>query len=291
MALLTIPPLLWAGNAVVGRWAAPLVSPMTLNLLRWTLAFVLLLPLASHVLQRSSPLWPQWRRFAFLSLFSIGGYNALLYLALTTTTPINATLVGASMPVWMLLIGRMLFGQTIAPRQLLGAGLSIAGVVLVLCRGQWDLLLRLHWVAGDLYVLLATAAWSYYSWLLVRPTPESAPLRSRWAPFLMAQIVFGLLWSAAFAGGEWMLTPAHIEWGWPLVCALLFIAAGPAIIAYAAWGAGVARAGPAVAGFFVNLTPLFTALLSLAFLGEAPQWFHGVAFVLLVAGIVLSSRR
>lgn len=291
VALLTIPPLLWAGNAVVGRWVAPLVSPMTLNLLRWALAFVLLLPLAGSVLHRHSPLWPQWRRFAFLGLFSIGGYNALLYLALTTTTPLNATLVGASMPVWMLLIGRAVFGQTIAPRQLLGAGLSIAGVVLVLCRGQWDLLLRLHWVAGDLYVLLATAAWSYYSWLLVRPTPESAPLRSRWAPFLMAQIVFGLLWSAAFAGGEWMLTPAHIEWGWPLVCALLFIAAGPAIIAYAAWGAGVARAGPAVAGFFVNLTPLFTALLSLAFLGEAPQWFHGVAFVLLVAGIVLSSRR
>ena len=164
-------------------------------------------------------------------------------------------------------------------------------MVLVLCRGQWELLAQLHWVAGDLYVLLATAAWSYYSWLLVRPTPESAPLRSHWATFLMAQVVFGLLWSAAFAGGEWMLTPAHIAWGWPVVSALLFIAAGPAVIAYAAWGAGVARAGPAVAGFFVNLTPLFTALLSLAFLGEAPQWFHGVAFVLLVAGIVLSSRR
>ena len=291
VALLIIPPLLWSGNAVVGRWVAPLVSPMTLNLLRWALAFVLLLPLAGSVLHRHSPLWAQWRRFAFLSLFSIGGYNALLYLALTTTTPINATLVGASMPVWMLLIGRVRFGQRIAPRQLLGAVLSIAGVVLVLCRGQWDLLLRLRWVAGDLYVLLASAGWAYYSWLLVRPTPESAPLRSHWATFLMAQIVFGLLWSAAFAGGEWVLTPAHIEWGWPLAGALFFIAAGPAIIAYAAWGAGVARAGPAAAGFFINLTPLFTALLSLAFLGEAPQWFHGLAFVLLVAGIVLSSRR
>ena len=291
VTLLTIPPLLWAGNAVVGRWAAPLISPMTLNLLRWALAGVLLLPLAGHILQRSSPLWPQWRRFALLSLFSIGGYNALLYLALTTTTPINATLVGASMPVWMLLIGRVVFGQTISPRQLLGAAVSVAGVVLVLCRGQWELLARLHWVAGDLYVLLATAAWSYYSWLLVRPAPQLVALRGHWATFLMAQIVFGLLWSATFATGEWLLTPAHIEWGWPLAAALLFIAVGPAVIAYASWGAGVARAGPAVAGFFVNLTPLFTALLSLAFLGEAPQWFHGLAFVLLVAGIVLSSRR
>lgn len=289
--LLTLAPLLWSGNAVVGRWVAPMVSPMTLNLLRWALAFMLLLPLAGHVLRRNSPMWAQWRRFAFLSLFSIGGYNALLYLALTTSTPINVTLVGASLPVWMLLIGRVVFRQTVAPRQLLGAALSIVGVVLVLCRGQWELLTRLHWVVGDLYVLAASAAWAYYSWLLVRPAPELAPLRSHWATFLMAQVVFGLLWSVAFAGGEWAFTPAHLQWSWPLGAALLFIAVGPAVTAYAAWGAGVARAGPAVAGFFINLIPLFTALLSSAFLGEGPQWFHGLAFILLVGGIVLSSRR
>ena len=44
--LLTLPPLLWAGNAVVGRVIASMASPMTLNLLRWSLAFLLLLPLA-----------------------------------------------------------------------------------------------------------------------------------------------------------------------------------------------------------------------------------------------------
>jgi drug/metabolite transporter (DMT)-like permease len=75
------------------------------------------------------------------------------------------------------------------------------------------------------------------------------------------------------------------------VGALAFIAVGPAVIAYGSWGAGVARAGPAVAGFFINLTPLFTALLSSAFLGETPQAFHAIAFVLIVSGIVLSSRR
>lgn len=289
--LLTIPPLLWAGNAVVGRMVGPLVSPMTLNLLRWALAFLLLLPWASSILRGHSPLWAQWRRFAFLSLFSIGGYNALLYLALTTSTPINVTLVGASMPVWMLLIGRVVFHQTISPRQLIGSVLSIAGVVLVLCRGQWGLLQSLQWVRGDLYVLLASVGWAYYSWLLAHPSPESAGLRSHWATFLLAQIVFGLLWSTAFAGAEWALTPAHIDWGWPLATALLFIAVGPAVIAYAAWGAGVARAGPAAAGFFINLTPLFTALLSSAFLGDTPQWFHALAFVLIVSGIVLSSRN
>ncbi|MES2949455.1 MAG: DMT family transporter [Pseudomonadota bacterium] len=291
VALLMLPPMLWAGNAVVGRVISPLISPMTLNLLRWTLAFLLLLPLAGSVLRRDSPLWKQWRRFTFLALLSTSGYNALLYLALNTSTPINVTLVGASTPVWMLLIGRFFFGTPVSGRQLVGAVLSIGGVVLVLCRGQWELLLGLHLVAGDLYVLLASIGWAYYSWMLAHPTPESASLRADWAAFLLGQIVFGLGWSLLFAGAEWTVTDARLQWSWPLAGALLFIALGPAVLAYRAWGAGVARAGPAAAGFFINLTPLFTALLSSAFLGEAPQLFHALAFVLIVSGIVLSSHK
>jgi drug/metabolite transporter (DMT)-like permease len=224
-------------------------------------------------------------------LFSIGGYNALLYMALKTSTPINVTLVGASIPVWMLLIGRIFFGVSITPRQLLGAVLSIGGVLLVLARGRWELLLDMRLVSGDLYILLASICWAYYSWLLVHPTPESAPLRAHWATFLLGQVTFGLGWSAAFTGAEWALTPAHIDWSWMFISALAFIAIGPAIIAYGSWGMGVARAGPAVAGFFINLTPLFTAVLSAVFLGEAPQIFHAIAFVLIVSGIVMSSRR
>lgn len=289
--LLTVPPLLWAGNAVVGRLVSELVSPMTLNFLRWMLAFTLLLPLAGKVLRPGSLLWPNWRRFLLLGLLSVGGYNALLYLALNTSTPINVTLVGSSTPVWMLLIGRWFFGVTISRRQWLGAALSISGVMLVLCRGQLALLLQVRLVPGDVYVLLASAAWAYYSWMLAHPTTEPPAIRTDWSAFLLAQMAFGLVWSALFASGEWALAKGHVHWGWPLVAALAFIAVGPALIAYRAWGAGVARAGPAAAGFFSNLTPLFTALLSSAFLGETPHLYHMLAFALIVGGIIVSSRR
>ena len=289
--LLTVPPLMWAGNAVVGRLVSPMASPMTLNFLRWALAFAMLAPVAAGVLRRNSPLWRHWRRFSLLGLLSVGAYNALLYLALNTSTPINVTLVGSSTPVWMLLIGRCLFGVVISRRQLLGAALSISGVMLVLCRGQLELLLQVRLVPGDLYVLMASASWAYYSWMLARPTTEPPGIRANWSAFLLAQMAFGLAWSALFAGGEWAAGQAHIRWGWPLMAALIFIALGPALIAYRAWGAGVARAGPAAAGFFSNLTPLFTALLSSAFLGETPKLYHVLAFTLIVGGIVVSSRR
>ncbi|MCM2345260.1 MAG: DMT family transporter [Acidovorax soli] len=290
VALLVTAPLLWAGNAVVGRLVHDLVPPITLNFLRWVLALALLLPLTHRVLRKSSPLWPHWRRFTVLGLLGVGLYNALQYLALQTSTPINVTLVGSSMPVWMLAVGALFFGAAVTRRQLAGAALSMTGVVTVLSRGEWSQLLALRLVAGDLFMLLATISWSFYSWMLVR-TREPASLRDDWAAFLTGQMVFGLAWSGALASAEWATGRTHIEWGWPLAAALLFIALGPALLAYRSWGIGVQRAGPAVAGFFSNLTPLFAALLSAAFLGEAPSAYHAAAFALIVGGIVVSSRR
>jgi drug/metabolite transporter (DMT)-like permease len=289
--LLTLPPMLWAANAVAGRLIAGMVSPMTLNLLRWAIAFVLLLPLAAPVLSPRSALWPSWQRFMGLSFLSIGGYNALLYLALNTSTPINVTLVGSSTPVWMLLIGRLFFGSRISRRQWLGAAMSILGVMLVLSRGQLETLLQVRLVPGDIYILLASAAWAYYSWMLAHPTTEPSAIRSNWSAFLMAQIALGLIWSSLSAAGEWALGLGRFTPSWPLAAALLFIAIGPALLAYRSWGAGVSRAGPNVAGFFINLIPLFTAVLSGIFLGEAPHSYHALAFVLIAGGIVVSSRR
>ena len=85
--------------------------------------------------------------------------------------------------------------------------------------------------------------------------------------------------------------PQHIAWSWGVVAALAFVATGPAILAYRSWALGVQRVGPTIAGFFSNLTPLFAAVLSAAFLGELPHLYHGAAFVLIVGGILVSSRK
>ncbi|KQP21122.1 DMT family transporter [Pseudorhodoferax sp. Leaf265] len=290
VALLTLPPLMWASNAIVGRLVAGMIPPVLLNFLRWVLVFALLLPLAAAVLRRGSGLWEHRRGLLLLGLLSVGCYNALQYLALQTSTPINVTLVGSSLPVWMLAIG-LLFGAPVSHRQLLGAALSVAGVLVVLARGELQQLLHLRLVPGDLYMLAATLAWAAYSWLLTRPG-YPASLRAHWAGFLMAQVVFGLPWAGAFALGEalWM-GPVATAWGWPLAGALLYIALGPSLTAYLCWGAGVRRVGPSTAGFFANLTPLFAVLLSGLVLREPPRLYHGLAFALIVGGIVVSSRR
>ena len=290
-ALLLVPPLMWAGNATVGRLVHELISPMTLNFLRWVLAFVLLLPLAYPVLKAKSPLWPLWKRYGLLGFLGVGSYNSLQYLALKTSTPINVTLVASSTPVFMLGLGALFFQQRIRMRQLIGAVLSIAGVLLVLCRGDVQALAQVELVMGDVFVLMATAAWAWYSWLLAQPK-DPPEVRSNWAYFLMAQMAFGLVWSGAFTTAEWLGPDGGVMvWGWPLAAALVYVAVGPALLAYRCWGLGVQQVGPSVAGFFANLTPLFAAIMSTWVLGDMPQMYHAAAFVLIVGGIVVSSKK
>lgn len=291
LILLVVPPLLWAGNAVVGRMVVDLVPPMTLNLLRWVLAFLLLLPLAPWVLGKNSPMWGQWRRYALLGLLGVGSYNALQYLALHTSTPLNVTLVASTLPLMMLVLGQLFFSSPVSRAQLGGVLLSMGGVMVVLTAGDWRQLVHWRFVPGDMLMLLATLLWAWYSWMLLPRAGDSTRVRDSWAALLLAQVVWGVGWSSLFAAGEWVLHPGPIQWGLPLVAALIFIAVGPAVIAYRCWGLGVQRAGPAMAGIFFNLAPVFAAILSALFLGDWPRPYHGLAFALIAAGILVSQRR
>jgi drug/metabolite transporter (DMT)-like permease len=295
--MLTVPPLLWAGNAVVGRLMVGYVPPLALNAMRWLLALVLLAPLGWRVFgtaENRRRIAERWPYLALLALAGVGTYNALQYMALHTSTPLNVTLIAASSPLWMMLIGALAYGARPQGRQLGAAALSLLGVLVVLTRGDVGAVRELHFLRGDLLMLAATAAWAMYSWMLARP-PASMQGEARppwnWAELLMIQIAFGSLWGVAAAGAEHAVAPQDWQFTPWLPLVLLYVAVGPSLICYRLWALGVAQAGPPVAALFSNLTPLFAALLQALLIGEWPQPFHAAAFALIVAGIVLSSRR
>ena len=296
IVLMSLPPLLWAGNAVVGRLAVGNVPSQALNTLRWSLAGLLLLPLGWRVLASAAArarIWSRWRYLMLLAMVGVASYNALQYLALTTTTATNATLIAASGPVWMLLIGRLRYGVHARALQWAGSLLSLFGVLIVVARGDMRTLTQVQLVPGDLLMMLAVFVWSIYSWMLARP-PESMQGARRpdwnWAEFLLLQVLFGVGWTWLTAGVEQAIAPQAIQWSPWVVLLVVYVAVGPSIIAYRAWGIGVAEAGPTLAAFFANLAPLFAAGLSAALLGEPPHLYHGLAFVLVLAGIAVSSR-
>jgi len=292
ISYLLIATALWAGNAIAGRVlvASGAVSPITLSAVRWGLAALLLLPFGWGVFKPKSALWKNKKRFLLLGLFGVGSYNVLLYLALQTSTAINVTLIGASMPIWMLFIGAVFYHVKPSLLQLIGAVVSLIGVAIVLTRGDLSTLVSMQMVVGDLLIMLATILWGFYSWMLSQPG-KSTERDWPWADFLMAQVFVGLLWTGFFDGFEIAAGYAHFDLNLWTGSLILFVAIGPSLIAYRCWGLGVNGAGPTVAAFFANFIPLFTALLSAAMLGEPPQLFHGLAFALIVSGIIVSSKK
>ncbi len=299
LAHLLLPPMMWAGNAVLGHLMVDTLPPVAMNAWRWLIVAVLLMPWAWRSLINSTgAIRAHWVYLGIIGVLGVGSYNALQYLALHTSTPLNVTLIGTSVPVWMMLVGALLYGVRPLRRQLASAALSLAGVAVVLSRGHLAALGELRLVPGDLLMLLAVMTWAVYSWLLARPPrtmtePDGLPAWT-WAELLCVQMAVGLLWTGGSAGLEAVLTPdaaSHWHLSPALLAVLAYIAIGPSILAYRLWGLGVAEAGPAMAAIFANLTPLFAALLSAALLGQGPQGYHALAFALIVGGIAVASPR
>lgn len=285
--LLTFPPLAWAGNAIVGRLAAGTVPPITLNLVRWIIAGLLLAPYAWRgVVAHRAALWRHAGMLIAMGVLSIASYNAFQYLALTTSTPINVTLIGASTPLFLLIIGACFFRERLRTWHLAGALLCLVGVTFVLMRGEPARLAQLAFVAGDLFMLAATIAWSIYTWLLRKHRPD-LPLQV----LLFAQIATGVAASLPLAAWEIGTLAQPLQWSSKVGWILLYVGTVPSLLAYFAWDRAIARAGAQLPVFFITLTPLFAAVLSTLLLGDAPHWYHAAGLVCIGAGIWLAQRR
>src|SRR6187401_1651757 len=107
--LLSITSLCWAGNAIVGRLAAGHIAPVTLSFLRWSLAFLIILPFAwKHLKQDWDAIRARLGIMVILSVTGIGAFNTLQYWALEHTQALHTLLLQSAGPpfvaVWSLLL-------------------------------------------------------------------------------------------------------------------------------------------------------------------------------------------
>ncbi len=284
--LLVLPPLFWAGNAVVGRALVGDFPPLALSFWRWALAFAILAPFAARSIRaHRDTIRSHWQVLAVLSFLGVACYNSLQYLALQTSGAVNATLIGASGPVAGLLIGAAFYQTRVTHRQWIGAALSVAGVLWVITRGDPANLLGFRFAMGDLIMLVATVLWSFYTWMLRRQRPP-LPMTA----FLAVQIGLGALMILPVFLIELAVTQRVPEATATNVAALLYVAVLPSIVAYYCWDRGVAQAGAVLPLYFVNLTPVFTALLATSFLAEPIGLYHVVGGALILVGIHLANR-
>ena len=284
--LLILPPLLWAGNAVVGRLMVGQIPPLALSFYRWFFALLLALLFTGRGLWRQRALLRQhWKTLATMGFLGIACYNSLQYVALHTSTPLNVSLITSSAPVFILLIGALFYREPIGPASWWGAALSVAGVMVVVTKGQIEHLLQLRLATGDLLMLLAVFLWGFYTWELRRRPLGLSPLAS-----LTVQMAWGSLFIAPFAAFEHWGMGESTHWSLLVALAIGYVAVLASLLAYVCWGTAVARTGAQIPAYFGNLAPVFAALLSYVFLHEGIALYHLAGAVLIFAGIHVALR-
>lgn len=281
--LLWLPPAFWAGNLVIGRGLAETMPPVTLAVGRWLVALCLLLPcVAVQAWHQRGLLWRQRWLVLFCGAFGIAGYNALAYVALRTVPAANVAFLNSTLPLMIPLAGFVLNRDSVAPRTLLGIGISFCGAIWIAVRGNAQALLGLRFEQADLLVLLAVMNYALYSVLLRRRSAGLDPLVFLAATMTAGLVVLLPLWIWELAQG------AVIPHDLPALAAVLYIGVFASLLAFILWNRCVAMLGATVTGISFHLVAVFTAMLAFALLDEAVRQFHLVGIVLILAGFGLA---
>lgn len=283
--LLTITALVWGGNAVAGKLAAGHISPFLLTWLRWLVACLVLLPFALPHLRRDRQLIR--KHLLFLAVMGATGFavfNNLMYLALNHTTAINVAIEQASMPLLLFLLNYLIFRTRVTLFQILGFFITLLGVAITVTRGNVFSLGSQPLNIGDVYMLIAVGFYGIYS-VFIRNKPQIHLFSFLWvlgAAAFLATTPFVVYEMAA----QTILLPDAQGWGVVLYAALL-----PSLVSQLFWVMGLEKIGSNRGGIFINLVPIFGAVLAIIILGEQFHLYHAAGLVLVLGGITLAQRN
>jgi drug/metabolite transporter (DMT)-like permease len=281
--LLILTTLFWAGNFVLARAIHLDMQPFTLAFLRWALALLIIapwwLPRAWRLRQVLKDRLPMLFLQGFLG---VACFNTLVYLGVQHTQATNAMLMQTAAPLMILLLGALLFGERAGKRQWLGVALSMTGVLVLISRGQFEVLTGFAFNQGDLWIFLAMLSWSFYTITLRwRPTELDGLTFFGFSVLVGVLVLLPLmLWEQ---GGEFVIPTTE-----PFLLTVLYMAIFPSILAFLFWNLGVERLGAATAGLFLHLMPMFGLLLATVFLGESLGLYHLAGILLIFAGLYIA---
>jgi drug/metabolite transporter (DMT)-like permease len=283
--LLSLTSLFWAGNIVLARFVAGHVPPMTLSCVRWIGAFLMLLPFALPHLKRD---WPALRaKLPLMLVLSATGFafnNAISYWALHYTEALNALLIQSSGPLFVALWSLVLFGVRLTLAQFAGIILSLTGVLVIILRGDLSALASIHFNRGDLMFGGAVLSFGLYSALM--------PYRPRTHQLSLISFTIGCGAALLFPFSVWeFLNGVTLKPDALTAATMLYVMIFPSTLAYLFFNRGIALIGPNRSAPFLHLVPVFGSAMAILLLGEKLRLFHLIGYALVLAGIVIASRR
>ena len=282
--LLALANLFWSGNWIAGRALRDVFDPVTMNFWRWTVAAVVLAPFALPAIRCKGALIRRHAGILLLLAFTgVALFQSLVYLGLRSTLAVNAVLLNSSMPLFMLFCSWVIEREHATARQIAGMLISLAGILVILSRGEPAALLQLELHAGDAWILLAMPVWGIYSVMLKRRPQELGGIA-----FLFVITVAGVLMLAPLAALQALLEPRPMPSA-AAALAVVYMGVAASVLAFVCWNRGVAIVGANSAGFTIHLLPAFGTLLAILLLGETFQAFHAAGVATILAGVLLAT--
>ena len=281
--ILLLPPLFWAGNFVVGRAFSSDLGAITMSFYRWLLALLILMPFAAPTIKRELPI--MLRHIPILSvlaLLSVASFNVLLYLGLRDTEATNALLINSSIPVWIVALGVLFYGDSLTLRRAFGIIISFSGVSFLILSSQTD---QLTINRGDLWIVSSSLGWALYSLTL-----RKRPANLSGLGFLAYIVVFGVCFNGFLLALNPLDEPS-LPWTLNTLYGIGYVAVFASLGAYVCWNYGVSKLGAQVAGQYIHLMPLYGVGMASFFLDESLTPNHWIAGCLIAAGLVLALRQ
>ncbi len=285
--LLTLSALFWAGNFIVGKFATLFeIPPLTLNVFRWLSVWLILMPFTYKEIYNNLPyIKKNWLIISFMGLITISTFNSVVYFALNHTQVINAVLVLAAIPVATIIFSSYMNIEKTNNFQLFGLFLSIIGIGSIISNGDIQKIISLNFNKGDVWMLVCVITWALYSTLLKKN-------KFKFSQFTLIQLMVsaGLIFLIPQFFYEKSIG-LEVNFNKAFFIILFYVVVFPAIGAYYCWQKGVEIIGPNRASMFIQLMPLFSAVMAVIIFREKFELYHFAGGAFIVSGIYLSNIK
>ena len=283
---LVVTTFFWGGTFVAARCAVRETAPFFAASCRFAIASAVLFTIVAWQARRKGagfPLPSTWRDAGALVMLGMSGifcYNAFFFSGLKYTGAANGSLIVAINPVLTSVISAWWLKEQLRPLQVLGLLVSLAGVGVIVTRGDMAVISALAFNHGDLLMLGAPLSWALYSILGKRALSRFSPLVAT-----AYAALFGTLFLIPAAYLEYGHASGPYRLGWLFWLAILQLALLGTVVGFVWWYQAVQRLGASRAAIFVNLVPLFGTLLAALLLGESLGWPHFWGGALVIIGV------
>lgn len=271
--------LIWSGNMTINQLTVGSIAPSSIAFLRWLLAFIVLTPFVlPQAWQHRATLRREWWKLAILGLLGMALWQGLAYVAAESTSATNMGILAAMVPLLTVLLSALILREAPSLGGVVGGVVALLGVTVLLGRGNPFILLNLNIALGDALMVIAATCYALYGVMLKRWPFDLPP----WV-LLYGQVCCAvLLLLPGYLLGPQTPVDGHNVW-------LILYAGIPAsIITTFLWMRAIRQIGASQASIFINLMPLFSALIAMAFLGEQVAAFHVIGGALVLTGVLMA---